>query len=147
MTRTKRIYFETEKTTVTKTKGWVEIDLDYTQVYKSLGDKCIASLDSILAVKLMFWAFTQINDENMFTFNDHKIEEFNQWLEENKGKRYNKRSVYIALKELITKGIVIKWSNGSYQLNPVFIWTDAIEKRINHLKDLGKFNEFQLIEE
>ncbi|MCS7317121.1 MAG: hypothetical protein NZZ41_02210 [Candidatus Dojkabacteria bacterium] len=146
MGRTRRIYFETERTTITRTKGWVEIDLDYTQFYDSLG-KTICTIDSMLAVKLLCWLFTQINESNMFTFNDLKIDEFNRWLKDNKSKVYNKRSVYVALKELITKKIVLKWSNGSYQLNPIFIWSDTIENRIKHLEQLGRYNEFELIEE
>jgi hypothetical protein len=146
MSRTKRIYFETEEVTTTKKKGWVEIDLDYTQFYNSLG-KTICKIDSILAVKLLCWSFTQISNQNMFTINELKIKEFDRWLVANGSKSYNSRSAYIALKELIDKRIVIKWSNGSYQLNPVFIWSDSIDKRIEHLKELGKYDHFELIEE
>lgn len=29
----------------------------------------------------------------------------------------------------------------------MFIWSDTIENRIKHLEQLGKYNEFELIEE
>lgn len=146
MGRKKRLYFETEEITTTKKKGWIEVDLDYTQFYECLG-KSIASLNSIMSVKLLCWSFSQINKENMFAINDLKMEEFNAWLKLNGGVEYNKRSIYNALKELINKKIVIKWSNGSYQLNPVHIWSDTIHKRLEHLKEKGMYNQYELLEE
>jgi hypothetical protein len=146
MARKKRIYFQTEETVTTKKKGWVEIDLDYTQFYECLG-KTIATLNSIMSVKLLCWSFSQINKENMFSFNDEMINDFNRWLEDNGGTSYNNRSVYNALKELIDKKIVIKWSRGSYQLNPIYIWSDSIEKRIKHLQEKGMYDQYELIEE
>jgi len=143
--RKTRLYFETTETVTKIKKGWVEVDLDYTQIYLTLSN-VVAKLNSLASVKLLFWAFHQISKENMFSFNQSKIIEFNKWLENNNSKPYNERTMYNALKELIENGIVIKWSNGSYQLNPKFIWTDSIEKRIEHLKQLGKFDSYELIE-
>ncbi len=148
MSRKKRLYFETEETqtTIKKRKGWIEIDMDYTQFYECLG-KVIASLNSLMSIKLLCWGFTEINKQNMFTFNETKLNEFNKWLVDNGGEPYNKRSVYNSLKELVDIKVFIKWSNSSYQINPMFIWSDAVEKRLEHLKDMKKFEEFMVEEE
>lgn len=143
MARTKRIYFETSETITKTKKSWIEIDLDYTQFYTALGG-VFAKCESMISIKLTCWAFSEINKENMFTFNNKKIAEFNRWIVGHGGKPYNERSVYTGLKELINLKVVLKWSNGAYQLNPAFIWSDITEKREKHLQELEKYTDFEI---
>jgi hypothetical protein len=134
--RTKRIYFETEETTIKKKKGWIDIDIDFIKLYMSL-TKIIVNLKGMATVKLLCWTFSQVNGENMFSFNKTKIKEFNKYLENNNSEPYNERSVYNALKELVDNNIVIKWSNGSYQLNPNYLWTNGEVERVESIKGLN----------
>lgn len=148
--RKKRIYFETEEvvTTKTKRKGWIEIELDYTQIYNNIAS-LILHINDKWAVRYLFWIIPQCNENNMIPHSTITIKQFQEWLGKNGFDVIPSiKTIRDAVTELVKNKIFIKYTNNSYQLNPLFIWSDETNKRIEHIKQLGAFEEgVYLVEE
>ena len=142
----KRLFFETEEVTTVKKKGWIDIELDYTQFYTNIS-KLILKIDDKWAIKYLFWIVPYCNEQNMIPHSEAMIQKFIKWLSENGiEKPPSIKSVRDAITQLVKTEIFVKHAQNSYQLNPLFLWSDSIDKRINHLKELGKYDHFELVE-
>lgn len=139
---TRRVYFETQETVTTTRKGWFEIETDYTQVYHNIF-KYTKNLKSKYGMHYLHWIMDKANDFNMVPHNEKVIEEFCREFED----RPSKGTVRNAISELVKAGIFIKYSNSSYQLNPVIFWTQEIKERFGHIRDMRVFPGLVLLEE
>lgn len=133
---TKRLYFETEKTIVTKTKGWIDVEMDYIQVYKNVFYHT-KNLKSKYGLQYLMWIMGKANDDNMIPHNEDLLIEFCNEFED----APSLGTVRNAISELVKKKIFIKYTNSSYQLNPLIFWSDDTKKRLNHIVESNKFIE------
>ena len=142
--KTKRIYFETEDTVVTNKKGWISFEMDYTQIYSGVFTHT-KDLKSKYCTQYLLWIIDKASDMNMIPHNEYIL---NQFCNEFKEKP-SIGTVRNAVSELVKNKLLIKYSNNSYQLNPVVFWNDETAKRIEHIKGLEntKDIDFQIVQE
>lgn len=127
----KRYYFETEETKVTKKKGYIEIEENYTQVYDNLL-KLTFNMKSITEIQLLFYLCTHSNDQGIFNNNQLLLENFNK----ESPSTISRPTFYTALQNLCNNKIIIKLTKGQYQLNPLVIWRDSLSNREEHIIEI-----------
>jgi hypothetical protein len=143
MARKKRIYFETEEIVTTKKKGWIEIDLDYTQVYHTMFEYT-KNLKNKYCRLYIDWIISKADHNNMVPHNPDIIKQFVSEFKEPP----SAGTVRNAISELVKNKIFIKHSNNSYQLNPAILWGDEVAKRIEHVKAMRAEDiDYELLEE
>jgi len=135
----KRIYFDKEETKITKTKGYIEIDDEYIQIYKSMFN-LTSRLKSITDVQLMLYLAQISSDYNYFTSNDNLFNNFNNSLVD---KKITKMTFQRCLLNLIEAKIAVKIGKGQYQLNPFVIWKDALNEREKHITEILECNSIK----
>jgi hypothetical protein len=136
MGRTKRIYFNTEETITTKKKGWIEIDLDFTQIYDSFST-IAAGIKSATSFKLLFWLLAnKMNDENGVDCSKRSYEEFNAHLKDHCNQDCGiSYSGYIkCMHELNQVGALTKVQKGHYYANPHLFWGGDKDDRLSFLE-------------
>lgn len=131
----KRIYFNKEETKVTKIKGYVEIDDEYIQIYKSMFS-LTGKLKSITDFQLLLFLAQQSNESNLFYSNDWLYNQFNKVIEKDFNTTITKMTFQRCLLNLVNAKIVIKLSRGQYQLNPFVIWKNTLAEREEHLTEI-----------
>lgn len=129
-----RVYFETERSVTVTRKGFIDIDIDYTQFYVGLVE-IFGKIKGICTLKLLAFLFFETNNNNMFSWNDKAIEKFNSFQE----KPFNPQTVRRSLKELLELEVVHKAGNGSYWLDPRYSWTGSIIERTEMISSQQQF--------
>jgi len=124
----KRLYTETEEIKITRKKTYVDIDDSYTQMYDSIG-KLVVRCKSLHEINLMFFASVNSNANGYFSSNEDFYNKFNTHLKTNGGKTISRVSFTTTISNLVNNKILVKFSRGQYQLNPLLIWRDEIGKR------------------
>lgn len=138
----KRLYFETTETVTKNSKGWVEIDTDFTQVYDCFS-KLSVKLKSIVSVKLLFWFLShETNKSNGITTGQHVYDKFIKYLVSEGGESVALRTFKSAVEELTTVGALTRVGRGHYYLNPYVFWRDDKKERINFIMDENKEQKF-----
>jgi len=139
---TKRFYFETEETHTTKKKGWIEIDMDFTQVYHCFS-KIAPKVKSATTFKLLFWLLANKTDDyNGIDASTHSFNEFNKHLETECGLycTITYRTFSNCIQELKDAGALTKVGKGHYYANPSMFWKLDKDERIGMLKIEAKGN-------
>ncbi len=148
MTRTRRIYYQTQETVTTHKKGWVELEIDFVQVFhKAL--TTMLKVQYLNSIKLMFFLLKKYPDDGLFEFNETLIEEFNQTLHQSGNQPIKRTQVEKYMTELTSLRLLIRVKRGSYHINPHAFWADALEERIELLKLIkatGKDGKYQVEE-
>jgi len=147
MSRKKRIYFTTEETVTKTRKGWIEIELDFTQIYDTF-TVIAANIKSATTFKLLFWLLAnKMSEENGITCDSVSFEQFNEYLKTScKDCTINYRTYLRAIKELNEVGALTKVQKGHYYANPHLFWGGDVEERMKFLeleskdKDLKSLN-------
>lgn len=145
---TKRYYFETEETHITKKKGYIEIDMDYVQVYHCFNN-IAPKINSPVTFKLLFWLLaTKMNDSNGLDTSIHSFDDFNKHLEKECGPncKVTYRTFMRSIVELKDAGALTKVGKGHYYANPNMFWTLGKEERIENIKLEGADGKY-LIED
>ncbi len=138
----KRLYFETTETVTKNSKGWVEIDTDFTQVYDCFS-KLSVKLRSIVSVKLLFWLLShEANKSNGITSGQHVYDKFVKYIIEEGGESVALRTFKSAIEELTKIGALTRVGRGQYYLNPYVFWRDDKKERINFIMDEAKEKKF-----
>lgn len=57
---TKRFYFEKEETVITKTKGYIDIEMDFTQLYHNVFN-FLKDVDDKWAIMYVMWVIPKSN--------------------------------------------------------------------------------------
>lgn len=141
----KRIYFETTETVTKNSKGWVEIDTDFTQVYDCFS-KLSVKLRSIVSVKLLFWLLShEANKSNGITSGQHVYDKFVKYLVDEGGESVALRTFKASIEELTTIGALTRVGRGHYYLNPYVFWKADKKERINFIMDENKERKFMSI--
>lgn len=138
----KRLYFETTETVTKNSKGWVEIDTDFTQVYDCFS-KLSVKLKSIVSVKLLFWLLShEANKNNGIASGQHVYDKFIKYLEDEGSTGIAMRTFKSAFDELTTIGALTRVGRGHYYLNPYVFWRDDKNERIKFIMDENKEKKF-----
>lgn len=101
------------------------------------------TIRSRCAIQFLIWEVLKTQG-TLFKYSDEEYERFSLYLELLKEKRYNRRSVDIAVKELCKKGFIIRTGRGLYHVNPKYLWlgpTANRPKAIKEIKELEKIKE------
>jgi len=128
---TRRIYFETERTVTTKQKGWVEVDINYTQMYHSVFKYC-KNLKNKYCVHYLLWIVSQANKTNIVPHGKEVIEKFRSEF----SSKPSAGTVRNAISELTKNNVLIKYGMGHYQVNPIIFWGDDVSKRLEYIKSM-----------
>lgn len=129
-----RLYFETTNTT--KTRGYLEIDTDFTQVYHCM-TKIAPFINSATTWKLLFWALAnESNKSNGLSASKDVFERFNKYLYEACNKcSVTYRTFQNCIDELVKAQAITKVGRGRYYFNPHVFWQDNKGNRKQFLID------------
>lgn len=144
MARRKRIYFNTTETVTTTKKGWIEIELDFTQIYDTF-TMMSKNITSATTFKLLFWLLAnKMNDENGVVCDSISFEEFNNYLKHDcKDCGINYRTYLRSIKELSDVGALTKVQKGHYYANPHLFWAGDKDDRLKFLELEAKDPDLQ----
>ena len=135
----RRFYFETEETITKKKKGWIEIDMDFTQVYTCFSE-IAAFINSPTSWKLLFWLLSsETNKSNVVNTSNEVHERFNKYLKQKCNHcEVAKRTFHDSIKELLEAGALTRIGKGAYYLNPHIFWKTDKKDRIKFIEDETK---------
>jgi len=143
----RKIYYQSERTVKTKIKGYVEMEIDFTQIYHTIF-KHIRNVNDKWALKYIFWILDKANSDNMIPHGDKTMQDFID--EFPIDKQPSVKTIRDAITELVRNEIFIKYGYGQYQLNPVIIWGKKSTLRQEHiikLKQCGfEESDFDLLD-
>lgn len=138
----KRIYFETTETITKNSKGWIEVDTDFTQVYDCFSRVCVR-LKSITTVKLLFWLLShESNKSNGISSGKIVYERFIKFLEEEKIDTVTERTFQNAFEELTKNEVLTRIGKGHYYFSPYVFWRDGKNERLNFIINEAKEKKF-----
>lgn len=130
----KKIFFNTQKITTVVQKGYIELDEDFTQVYKSFSGIAI-KIDSGTSWKLLFWILSNSSSHNGVEVSNRTHALFNRFLSEKGCNEISKATYYRCITELSESGAITKVGKGHYYLNPYIFWQDDKNSRIKFIQD------------
>lgn len=137
-----RIYYETEETITKKSKGWIEVEADFTQVYNQFW-RIAAQLKSLTTVKLLFWLLShEANKMNGISSGKIVFDKFNADLKSEGVDIVGLRTFHSAYEELITLEVLTKVGKGHYYFNPYLFWKDGKKERIVFITDEAKEQKY-----
>jgi len=136
----KRIYYNTEETTTVTRKGYIELDEDFTQIYKSFS-KLAPYIHNGTSWKLLIWLLANNNDSNGLLINKKTFEDFRAYLD-NYAILISRPTFDRCVNELKQAGIITKVGTGHYYLNPFLFWQDDKQKRMEFITDEKKDGTF-----
>jgi len=141
MAKTRKIYYQTEEVTTVKKKGYIEIDEDFTQVYKSFS--IIAPmLKSVSSWQLLFWILSNAsNDQNGVFLTKVEYDKFNKHLNRH-GLNITSATFYRCIRDLVEAGCLNKSGSAHYYLNPNIFWSADKLSRIEFIQDEKKDGGF-----
>jgi hypothetical protein len=132
----KRIYYDIEETRVTRKKGYIELDTDYTQIYNCF-TAISPGIKSVTTFKLLFWLLANKTGEmNGIDCSVNSYREFNEYLKQHCkegacGIGY--RTFTNCMVELKEAGALTRIGKGHYYANPNMFWKDDVDKRTTML--------------
>lgn len=134
MPKSRRIYFQTEEITTVKKKGYIEIDEDFTQVYKSF-NLIAPKIRSVWSWQLLFWIMANATTEsNGVVLGNQAFEKFSKHLT----KPITSVTFYNCVKDLVDAGCLTKVGKGHYYLNPYIFWFADKASRVEFIQDEKK---------
>lgn len=138
----KRIYFETEETITKKSKGWIEVEEDFTQVYNQFW-RLAAKMKSIITVKLLFWLLShEANKMNGLSSGKHVFEKFNKDLATEGIDPIALRTFHASFDELIKLEALTRVGKGQYYFNPYLFWKDGKKERQDFITSEAKEKKY-----
>lgn len=123
---------ETIKVEKTITRKYIEIDMDFTQIYSSFY-LLTMGLKSTKSFQLLFYALKNLGDNNLLISN-RMYDEFNRELLSHGDPGITRRTYYNCVKELEESKIISKVTRGRYFINPHIIWNGDKDKRLEFIK-------------
>jgi hypothetical protein len=144
----KRVFFEYEETQTTKKKGYITLDMDYTQVYHNIMN-CVIKLDDKWSLRYLFWIMPQANENNIIPHSKAIIQKFISWV---KLKRPDDttpsvKTIQDAISRLVVSDIIIKYGYNYYMLNPKVLWGDDVKTRVEYLIMEAKEKPSSMVED
>lgn len=135
--RSKKLYFEQEEVVTKKTKGFVEVDLDFIQIFRDVLESTY-KLNTLASAKILFFVMLQTTERTgKFSTDKDSYEDYVRWCNKRNFKPFSLITYRDSIKEIFEAGIIIKISKGNYRLNPLYIWGDKLENRNNLVIELA----------
>lgn len=128
----KRIYFNTEETTTTVKKGYLELDEDFTQVYKTIAE-ISHRINNGVSWKILFWLLSNNNDNNGVIIDKDTYKRFILYLEGHNSTIVSRPTFDRSVKELLEAGVLTKVGKGHYYLNPYIFWQNDKQSRVEFI--------------
>lgn len=140
----KRLYYVTEETKITRKKAWVDIDMNFSQMY-SCFNNIAPKIKSATSFKLLFWLLAnKTTDSNGVICNVDSFNEFNQHLKQTcEACEITYRTYSSCLSELVEARAFDRTSKGTYYANPHMFWKDDKEKREQFLISKDKDRDYR----
>lgn len=136
MSKTKRVFFETEEVIRKTRRGYIDLEMDYFQFYNAAFYH-LASLSNNCAKDFVLWVMGRVNDENEFTYSKVMFQDFSDDLSKiAKPKTYSENTLHVAIRELVDSGILIKMGRAHYKVNPKLFWSEGTSKRVQSIRQL-----------
>lgn len=137
----KKVWFETEEKTIKTTKGYIDVETDYIQLYKNFV-KVSSKISSVTTFKLLHWLLAERLDESNGVNSGRMYRDFNEYLEFQCGPdcKISEATFYRCLDELVIVGAIKKVEKGHYLANINLFWGSDTNKRIESLKEFAKDN-------
>jgi hypothetical protein len=129
----KKIAYQTSETTTIVRKGYVEIDEDFTQVYKSFANISI-KINNGASWKLLFYLISEANDMNGIDISNIAYKRFVKFLQGRGADAISQPTYYRCVKELLLAGAITKVGKGHYYLNPYIFWQSSKDNREEFLR-------------
>lgn len=131
----KRIYYETEETKTTKKKGWMDIDMSYTQLYDCF-NQISHKIKSGTSYEILFWVLAnKTSESNGMDLSAETHRQFCKHSEiKDPGSSISYRTFTRCIKELYDAGALTKIDRGHYYANPNMFWKDELSKRSDMLE-------------
>lgn len=132
----RRFYFETEETTVKKRRGWIEIEMDFTQIYDGISELS-PYINSPTSWKLLFWLVThEMNKSNVVSTSKAIWEKFQKYLKSKCGEECSVgyRTFNSAIEELVKANVLTKTGRGQYYFNPHIFWKHDKKNRLDFIQ-------------
>lgn len=136
----KKIYYEKETVTTVKEKGFIEIDMNYTQLYNCF-NKVSLNINAAMSFKLLFWILAnKSNDSNGIDTSVVSFNEFNKHLADHCGEDciISYRTFLRSIGELKDSGAFTQVQKGHYYANPNMFWQGPVEERSKLLIEEAK---------
>jgi hypothetical protein len=134
----RRFYFEKTETITKQSKGWIEVDMDFVQVYDSFS-KFGVKVKSIVTFKLLFWLLShEVNKKNGISSGQVVYDRFNNFLNEQGAEIIAMRTFQNSFEELIKIEALTRVGKGHYYFSPYLFWKDSKKERIDFLTDEAK---------
>jgi hypothetical protein len=136
----KRMYFETEQVITTRTKGYIEYETNFTQLYHSF-QKVATKFRSVSEVCILLHYCRVASNKGIITTNEQDYDKFIDEHRRMGGDSISRINFSKAIKNMTDNKVLIKLSRGVYQLNPLLIWNDSVESRKEIIEDISKTEE------
>lgn len=127
-----KIKVHEETVTIKRTTQYIEIDMDFTQIYDSFYSLTFG-LKSTKSFQLLFYMLKNVADNNLVV-NVSLYNSFNNELMQHEGKGITERTFYNCIKELEVAKILSKKDRGYYFINPHVLWKEDKNKRLDFIK-------------
>jgi hypothetical protein len=132
-----RIYFETEQTTITRSKGYIEYDTNFTQLYHSF-QKVAAKFKSVSEMCILLHFCRVASSHGVITTSNRDYDIFIKEHLAMGGASVNRFTFSKAVKNMTDNKILVKVSKGIYQLNPLLIWNDSLQNRKEVITEIAQ---------
>ena len=134
----RRFYFESTETVTKQSKGWIEVDMDFVQVYDSFSQFGV-KVKSLNTFKLLFWLLAhEVNRMNGISSGQLVFERFNKFLKDENAGSISMRSFQSSFEELVSVEALTRVGRGHYYFSPYLFWKDTKKERIQFLTDEAK---------
>lgn len=135
----KKVYFQTEETTIKRTQGYVEVETDYIQLYRNFV-KVSSKISSVTTFKLLHWLLAERLDESNGVNSGKMFTDFNAYLNDGCGEdcKISETTFYRCLEELVHVGAITKVEKARYLANINLFWGSSTEERTKSLKLFAK---------
>jgi len=131
------MYFETKQVVTTRTKGYIEYETNFTQLYHSF-QKVATKFKSVSEVCILLHYCREANNKGVITTNEKDYDKFICEHIQMGGNPINRINFSKAIRNMSDNKVLIKLSRGVYQLNPLLIWNDSVESRKEIIEDISK---------
>lgn len=140
MEKMTRLYFEKEETITSHVRGYIEVSMEYMQIYKGL-ISAYDKINSVCAMKLLVFLMFDMDKHNVVYFNKELIKRFNAQF----ANKFHERTIRNAITELSSTDIIKKVRNGVYLINALYCWAGKKDERLKYLSNIATLDDLGLV--
>lgn len=137
---TKRFYFEREETVITKTKGYIDLEMDFTQLYHNVFN-FLKDVDDKWSILYVMWVIPKANKYGYIRHSKEFMQEFIDSFNKNNVTVPGIRTVQDSITKLVKHKVLIKHGYSDYQLNSEIFWNGTLKERKENIEHLISENK------